>query len=103
MTCVNANGIQIEYETFGDKTNPTIVLISWNGAQLNFWEPDFCGMLVKENLQVIRFDNWDVGLSTKFNEGGFLIWEKYIREHKRENQLRHHIHWKIWQMMWLAY
>jgi Predicted hydrolases or acyltransferases (alpha/beta hydrolase superfamily) len=70
MVCVNANGIQIEYETFGDKTNPTIVLISGNGAQLNFWEPDFCEMLVKENLQVIRFDNRDVGLSTKFDEAG---------------------------------
>lgn len=70
MACVNANGIRIEYETFGDKTNPTIVLIAGNGAQLNFWEPDFCEMLAKENLQVIRLDNRDVGLSTKFDEAG---------------------------------
>ncbi|WP_376774555.1 DUF5131 family protein [Clostridium thailandense] len=68
--CVKANEIQIEYEVFGKKTNPTIVLIAGNGAQLNFWEPDFCEMLAKENLQVIRFDNRDVGLSTKFDEAG---------------------------------
>nr|WP_312891002.1 alpha/beta fold hydrolase [Clostridium thailandense] len=46
------------------------MLIAGNGAQLNFWEPDFCEMLAKENLQVIRFDNRDVGLSTKFDEAG---------------------------------
>ena len=47
MAQVKVNDIQIEYETFGKKTNPAIVLISGNGAQLNFWETDFCEMLVK--------------------------------------------------------
>jgi pimeloyl-ACP methyl ester carboxylesterase len=61
MAHVKANGIQIEYEIFGEKKNPAIVLIAGNGAQLNFWEPDFCEMLAKDNLQVIRFDNRDVG------------------------------------------
>ncbi|MBF4692171.1 alpha/beta fold hydrolase [Fusibacter ferrireducens] len=70
MAHVKANGIQIEYETFGKNTDPAIVLIAGNGAQLNFWEPDFCEMLVKENLQVIRFDNRDAGLSTKFDDAG---------------------------------
>jgi pimeloyl-ACP methyl ester carboxylesterase len=70
MAHVNANGIQIEYETFGRNTDPTIVLIAGNGAQLNFWEPDFCEMLAKHNLQVIRFDNCDAGLSTKFDAAG---------------------------------
>jgi pimeloyl-ACP methyl ester carboxylesterase len=80
MAWVNANGIQIEYETFGDKINPTIVLIAGNGAQLNFWEPDFCEMLAKENLQVIRFDNRDVGLSTKFDEAGIPDMGKIYQE-----------------------
>lgn len=70
MAQVKANGIQIEYEIFGKETNPTIVLIAGNGAQLNFWEPDFCEMLAKNNLQVIRFDNRDAGLSTKFHAAG---------------------------------
>ena len=76
MALVNANGLQIEYEIFGEKTNPTIVLIAGNGAQLNFWEPDFCEMLAKENLQVIRFDNRDVGLSTKFDAAGIPDMER---------------------------
>ncbi|NOW04846.1 alpha/beta fold hydrolase [Clostridium beijerinckii] len=76
MARINANGIQIEYEVFGEKTNPTIVLIAGNGAQLNFWEPDFCEMLAKENLQVIRFDNRDAGLSTKFDGVGIPDMER---------------------------
>jgi pimeloyl-ACP methyl ester carboxylesterase len=70
MAHVKANGIQIEYEIFGKKTDPAIVLIAGNDAQLNFWEPEFCEMLAKENLQVIRFDNRDAGLSTKFKAAG---------------------------------
>ena len=70
MAHVKANGIQIEYEIFGKKTDPAILLIAGNGAQLNFWEPEFCEMLAKENLRVIRFDNRDAGLSTKFEAAG---------------------------------
>ncbi|PJI10220.1 MULTISPECIES: alpha/beta fold hydrolase [Clostridium] len=70
MSLVKANEIQIEYEIFGKNTNPTIVLIAGNGAQLNFWELDFCEMLAQNNLQVIRFDNRDAGLSTKFDAAG---------------------------------
>lgn len=76
MANVKANGIQIEYEIFGEKSNPTIVLIAGNGAQLNFWEPEFCEMLAKSNLQVIRFDNRDAGLSTKFDAAGIPDMEK---------------------------
>jgi len=70
MAKVKANGIQIEYEIFGKNTDPAIVLIAGNGAQLNFWEPGFCEMLSKNKLQVIRFDNRDAGLSTKFDAAG---------------------------------
>ena len=76
MAKVKANGIQIEYEIFGKKTDPTIVLIAGNGAQLNFWERDFCEMLTEENLQVICFDNRDAGLSTKFEAAGIPDMER---------------------------
>ena len=51
MAHVKANGIQIEYEGFGKNIDPAIVLIAGNGAQLNFWESDYCEMLAKENLR----------------------------------------------------
>ena len=70
MPNVKANGISLEYETFGDKDNPALLLIAGNGAQLLFWETTFCELLAQKGLFVIRFDNRDAGLSTKFDEAG---------------------------------
>ncbi|PKN70063.1 MAG: alpha/beta hydrolase [Deltaproteobacteria bacterium HGW-Deltaproteobacteria-12] len=70
MPNVTANGIQIEYDTFGDSSFPALLLIAGNGAQLFFWDVEFCKLLVKKGYYVIRFDNRDAGLSTKFDEAG---------------------------------
>lgn len=70
MPNVKANGIQMEYDTFGDRSFPALLLIAGNGAQLIFWEAEFCELLAKAGLFVIRFDNRDTGLSTKFDEAG---------------------------------
>jgi pimeloyl-ACP methyl ester carboxylesterase len=70
MPNVTANGIKIEYETFGDKSSPPILLIMGLGAQMIGWHEDFCKKLVEKGLFVIRFDNRDVGLSTKFDALG---------------------------------
>jgi pimeloyl-ACP methyl ester carboxylesterase len=70
MPHVTANGIQIEYDTFGDSTFPALLLIAGNGAQLIFWDVELCELLAKTGLFVIRFDNRDAGLSTKFDAAG---------------------------------
>jgi len=70
MPDVTANGIRIEYDTFGDDSHPALLLIAGNGAQTIFWDAEFCGLLVKKGFFVIRFDNRDAGLSTKFEEAG---------------------------------
>ena len=70
MPNVMANGIQIEYDTFGDSSFPALLLVAGNGAQLIFWEVEFCELLAKKCFFVIRFDNRDAGLSTKFKEAG---------------------------------
>ncbi|PKN35932.1 MAG: alpha/beta hydrolase [Deltaproteobacteria bacterium HGW-Deltaproteobacteria-19] len=70
MPHVAANGIQIEYETFGDRSFPALLLIAGCGAQMIFWEVEFCESLAKNGFFVIRFDNRDSGLSTKFDEAG---------------------------------
>jgi len=64
MPRAEANGIELEYETFGSPDDPAIVLISGLGAQLITFHPDFCDQLVCRGYYVIRFDNRDVGLST---------------------------------------
>lgn len=64
-----ANGITIEYETFGSPEDPTLLLIMGLGAQMVAWDTDFIDILVQHGLHVVRFDNRDVGLSSKI-EGG---------------------------------
>ncbi|MBL7174711.1 MAG: alpha/beta hydrolase [Desulfobacteraceae bacterium] len=70
MPNVTADGIQIEYDTFGDSSLPPLLLIMGLGMQMIAWDEDFCKKLVEKGLYVIRFDNRDVGLSTKFEEAG---------------------------------
>ena len=79
MPNVTANGIQIEYDTFGDSSSPAILLIAGNGAQIYFWDVEFCELLVKKRLFVIRFDNRDAGLSTKFDEAGIPDFQATIK------------------------
>jgi pimeloyl-ACP methyl ester carboxylesterase len=64
-----ANGIELEYETFGDRSNPAMLLIMGLGIQLLGWHEVFCNMLVERGYFVIRYDNRDVGLSTKIESG----------------------------------
>ena len=59
--------IELEYETFGDSKNPALVLMEGHGAQMVKWDTEYCEMFAAKNLYVIRFDNRDCGLSTKFD------------------------------------
>ncbi len=59
--------IELEYDTFGDPKNPALLLVMGYTAQMVAWEEDFCKMFADKNLFVIRFDNRDCGLSTKFD------------------------------------
>jgi pimeloyl-ACP methyl ester carboxylesterase len=67
---VNANNIEIHYETFGDPSAKPLLLIMGFGSQLIHWDEEFCEMLAKRGHYVIRYDNRDVGLSTKIDEAG---------------------------------
>ena len=70
MPRVTANRIQIEYETFGNPSGRPLLLIIGLGGQLIFWDDDLCRDLAERGHYVIRFDNRDAGLSTKFDEAG---------------------------------
>jgi pimeloyl-ACP methyl ester carboxylesterase len=70
MAAVAANGIQIEYETFGSATDPALLLVMGLGAQMIAWDDEFCDQLASRGFFVIRYDNRDTGLSTKFGEAG---------------------------------
>jgi pimeloyl-ACP methyl ester carboxylesterase len=63
-----ANGIELCFETFGDRLGEPLLMIMGNGAQLISWPSDFCEQFVARGFYVIRFDNRDVGLSTRFDD-----------------------------------
>ena len=76
MPNIRANGIDIEYETFGKPDNRPLVLIMGIASQMVYWPMEFCEKLVAAGHFVIRFDNRDVGLTTKLDDAGIPnIWE----------------------------
>ncbi|MDG2112763.1 MAG: alpha/beta hydrolase, partial [Actinomycetota bacterium] len=56
---------ELYYETFGDFDHPTLLLVNGLGSQLISYLPKFCEGFVAAGFHVIRFDNRDVGLSSK--------------------------------------
>lgn len=67
LKLAEANGIELAYDTFGNAQDPPMLLIMGLGSQMILWDEDFCRQLASEGYLVIRFDNRDIGLSTKFN------------------------------------
>ena len=63
MARVHANGINIEYESFGRDGDPAILLIMGFAAQMTMWQQALCEQLAAKGFRVIRFDNRDIGLS----------------------------------------
>ncbi|OBH55210.1 hydrolase [Mycobacterium colombiense] len=57
--------LKLYYEDMGDIDDPPVLLIMGLGAQLLLWRVAFCEKLVGHGLRVIRYDNRDVGLSSK--------------------------------------
>ncbi len=60
--------IELHYEDLGDINNPPVLLIMGLGAQLVLWHNDFCQKLIDLGYRVIRYDNRDVGLSSKLHD-----------------------------------
>ncbi|MEO7730657.1 MAG: alpha/beta hydrolase [Kofleriaceae bacterium] len=70
MPQLAANGIQLEYEVTGDRTAPPVLLIMGLGAQLTRWPEPFYRALADAGFYVIRYDQRDVGLSTRMDAAG---------------------------------
>ena len=65
-----AGDLKLYYEDMGDIDHPPVLLIMGLGAQLLLWRTAFCEKLVRHGLRVIRYDNRDVGLSSKTEHRG---------------------------------
>ncbi|WP_413776512.1 alpha/beta fold hydrolase [Rhodopseudomonas sp. P2A-2r] len=64
---VRANGIELCFDVFGADDAEPMVMIMGLGAQLIHWDDDFCKALAACGFRVIRFDNRDIGHSTKLS------------------------------------
>lgn len=57
MPQIKANGINLEYDTFGNDSDRPLLLVMGLGAQMIHWDEDFCDMLADAGHFVIRYDN----------------------------------------------
>jgi len=66
MPVISANGVGIAYDDRGNRDDPAILLIMGLATQMIAWPEPFCDGLAARGFRVVRFDNRDIGLSTKF-------------------------------------
>src|SRR6476659_4266761 len=66
MPVTSANGIEIAYDDRGNRHDPVILLIMGLATQMIAWPDALCDGLAAHGFRVVRFDNRDVGLSSKF-------------------------------------
>lgn len=67
---VPANGIELAYQEIGDPDGEPLLLIMGLAMQMLAWDEEFCAMLAERGFRVVRFDNRDIGHSTKIESAG---------------------------------
>jgi len=65
-----ANGIELVYQEMGEPDGEPLLLVMGLATQMIAWHPDFCSLLVDRGFRVVRFDNRDIGRSTKIKAAG---------------------------------
>lgn len=69
MTTYQVNGIELCAETYGDPSDPGLLLIHGAGASMIWWDAELCTALAERGRFVIRYDQRDTGRSTSFPLG----------------------------------
>ena len=88
MAKITANGIQIEYDTFGKRGDQPLLLITGLALQLIHWDEALCEQLARRGHYVIRFDNRDTGLSTQLSEAGIPDIGQIIEARMKGEEIR---------------
>src|SRR3954467_14440122 len=65
--CTISDEVELCYETFGDASDPAMLLVMGLATQMIGWHEDFCAELAGRGFHVIRFDNRDIGRSKAQN------------------------------------
>lgn len=64
MATTRVNDIDVYFDVYGSDGDPTVLLVPGLGAQCLVYDDEFCDLLCRAGLRVVRYDNRDVGLST---------------------------------------
>ena len=73
MSTARNGDVEIYYETFGDAADPVLVLVNGLGSQCINFADEWCELFAGEGYRVIRFDNRDVGLSSKLDDVEYSV------------------------------
>jgi len=73
MSTAKNGAVEIYYDTFGDPSNPTLLLINGLGSQCINYADEWCERFVGEGYHVVRFDNRDTGLSSKLDGTDYAL------------------------------
>jgi pimeloyl-ACP methyl ester carboxylesterase len=73
MATTRNGEVEIYYDSFGDPAQPTHHLVNGLGSQCNNYAPEWCELLGREGFHVVRFDNRDVGLSSKLDDSEYTL------------------------------
>lgn len=66
---IEANGVELCAESFGDSVDSPILLVMGLGGSMLWWEEGFCRMLADGGRFVIRYDHRDTGRSVSYEPG----------------------------------
>jgi pimeloyl-ACP methyl ester carboxylesterase len=66
---IEANGVELCTEPFGEPDDPPILLVMGIGASMLWWEEGFCRLLAAGGRFVIRYDHRDTGRSVTYEPG----------------------------------
>ncbi len=68
MARLQANGLEFEYEEYGSKDDPMMLLINGFSSQMTSWPASFKQGLVDAGRRVVIYDNRDIGLSAELSD-----------------------------------
>jgi pimeloyl-ACP methyl ester carboxylesterase len=66
---IEANGVELCTEPFGDPGDPPVLLVMGVGGSMLWWEEGFCRLVGAGGRFVIRYDHRDTGRSVTYEPG----------------------------------
>ena len=66
---IEANGVELCTEPFGDPADPPILLVAGVGSSMLWWDEGFCRTLAAAGRFVLRYDHRDTGRSVSYEPG----------------------------------